>query len=237
MRRQRQVEDQDWIDSVYKAYVAAIGAGAAIFYLSPLFGTGDAAPSTVREAMARGPALVGVCISVLLLIGLRSGARGGPLAPEPADVGLVLLAPLRRPTALRSAAFRQVRGVVWAGMVVGLVGGTIAFRRLSGSAGAWLAVGIGVGVVAALAAWGAALIASGTRLHMRVATAIGMALVAWAAYDVATSATTSPATQLGRVALWPIEWSAAGLIGIALALGVAAGGLVVVGGVSIERAQ
>jgi hypothetical protein len=55
MRRERQVEDQDWIDSVYKAYLAAIGAGVAIFYLSPLFGSGDAAPSTVREVMDRDP--------------------------------------------------------------------------------------------------------------------------------------------------------------------------------------
>jgi hypothetical protein len=237
MRRHRQVEDQDWIDSVYKAYLAAIGAGAAIFYLSPLFGTGDAPASTIREVMARGPGIVGVCISVLILIGLRSGARGGPLAPEPADVGLVLLAPLRRPTALRSGAFRQARGVAFVGGVVGLVAGTIAFRRLPGSVGAWLAVGIGLGVLVALTAWGAALVASGTRLHMRTATAIGAVLVGWAAYDAATSATTSPATQLGRVALWPIEWSPEGLLGIALAIAVAVAGLAVVGGVSIERAQ
>jgi len=237
MRRERQVEDQDWIDSVYKAYLAAIGAGVAIFYLSPLFGSGDAAPSTVREVMDRGPGVVGVCISVLVLIGLRSGARGGPLAPEPADVNFVLLAPLRRPTALRSAAIRQARGVMFAGGVVGLVAGTIAFRRLPGSTGAWLAVGIGLGVLVALAAWGAALVASGTRLPMRVATAIGVVLVGWSAFDAVTKSTTSPASLLGRVALWPIEWSASGLIGIGCALGVAAVGLAVVGGVSIERAQ
>jgi hypothetical protein len=121
--------------------------------------------------------------------------------------------------------------------VVGLVAGTIAFRRLPGSVAAWLAVGIGIGMLVGLAAWGAALVASGTRLHMRAATAIGAVLVAWAAYDAATSSTTSPATQLGRVALWPIEWSAAGFIGIGSALGVVAVGLTVVGGVSIERAQ
>ena len=237
MRRRRQVEDQDWIDSVYKAYLAAIGAAVAIFYLSPLFGSGEATPSLVREVMDRGPGILGLCISVLVLIGLRSGARGGPLAPEPADISFVLLAPLRRPTALRSAASRQARGVVFTGAVVGLVGGTIAFRRLPGAPWAWLAVGIGIGVLAALVAWGAALVASGTGLHMRLATAIGVVLVAWATYDAAASATTSPATQLARVGLWPIEWSAPGLIGIGFALAVAVLGLTVVGGVSIESAQ
>ena len=66
----------------------------------------------------------------------------------------MLLAPLRRATVLRSAAMRQVRGVVFAGMVVGLVAGTIVFRRLPGSIGEWLAVGIGVGVLTVLAASG-----------------------------------------------------------------------------------
>ena len=231
------MEDQDWIDSVYKAYLAAIGAAVAIFYLSPLFGSGDAPPSLVREVTERGPGILGVCVSVLVLMGLRSGARGGPLAPEPADITFVLLAPLQRPTVLRSAAIRQARGVAFTGAVVGLVGGTIAFRRLPGSPWAWLAVGIGIGVLVALAAWGAALVASGTRLRMRTATAVGAVLVAWAAYDAIARATTSPATQLARVGLWPIEWSARGLLGIGLAVAVAALGFVVSGGVSIESAQ
>ena len=237
MRRRRQVEDQDWIDSVYKAYLAAIGAAVAIFYLSPLFGSGEATPSLVRQVTDHGPGILGVGIAILVLIGLRSGARGGPLAPEPADISFVLLAPLQRPTALRSSAVRQVRGVAFTGAVVGLVGGTIAFRRLPGSPWAWLGVGIGLGVLAALAAWGAALVASGTRLPMRVATAIGAVLVGWAVYDAVAGSTTSPATQLARVALWPIEWSAFGLLGIAGAVAVAVAGLAVVGGVSIESAQ
>lgn len=237
MRRQRQFEDTDWVDSVYKVYLVAIGAAVAIYYLSPIFGSGEAEPSVVQQVAERGPGGFGLCISVLILIGLRSGARGGPLAPEPADITFVLLAPLRRDTALRSAALRQVRGVVFTGGVVGLIGGTIAFRRLPGAIGAWLAVGTAIGVLTAIAAWGAALLASGTRMHIRVATAIGVVLVSWAAVDAIAQTATSPATQLARVGLWPMDWDPLGLIGIGLAVAIAAIGLAVVGGVSLEDAQ
>ena len=69
-----------------------------------------------------------------MLAGLRSGARGGPLAIEEAEVQYVLLAPVDRGAALRPAALRQMRIAALAGAVLGAVVGNFVFRRVPGLA-------------------------------------------------------------------------------------------------------
>ena len=41
-RRRRHLADVHWTDTLYKTYLTIALAGAAVFYLSPLFGTDDA---------------------------------------------------------------------------------------------------------------------------------------------------------------------------------------------------
>ena len=151
-RRRRHLADVHWTDTVYKTYLTIGLAGAAVFYLSPVFGTDDVSPATVQDVARRGPAVVGAVVALAVLLGLRSGTRGGPLALEDADVTHVLLAPVNRAVALRSAAARQARGVLFMGIVPGAVVGTLAALRLPGNTVAWIAVGTALGLVVALVA-------------------------------------------------------------------------------------
>jgi hypothetical protein len=233
-RRRRHLADVHWTDTVYKTYLTIALAGAAVFYLSPVFGSDDVSSATVREVVERGPAVVGAVVALAVLLGLRSGSRGGPLALEDADVTHVLLAPVDRAVALRAAAFRQARGVLFTGIVPGVVAGTLAALRLPGNSVEWIAVGAAVGLIVALAAWGAALVASGRHLAGSGATAIGWTLVAWSVLDVVFESTTSPATVLGKLAIAPLEWSPVSLVGVVPALLLPVAGLLLVGGTGLE---
>jgi hypothetical protein len=236
-RRRRHFEDQDWTDTAYKAYMGLIVAGLATFYLSPVFGEGPASATFLREVHDRGASTLGLIIAVGLLLGLRSGARGGPLALEESTVVHVLLAPISRGTALRSAALSQLRGIVFGSALAGAVAGTLASHRLPGSDASWIAAGAGLGVLVGLVVWGAALVGSGLRISMRAITCIAAVFIVWASVDVAVGTETSPTSQLGRVGLAPLHWSSWAPVGIALAIIVPIIGLAVVGGMSLEHAQ
>jgi hypothetical protein len=233
-RRSHYLREGDWVDSLYKAYVTAILAGLALFYLTLAFGNHRVDASTLRTISERGPAALGLLVAVLVALGLRSGAHGGPLAPEPADVTYLLLAPIPRGTVLRSAALRQSRGVVLVPAIAGAVAGSVTAGRLGGSRVEWILAGAAFGVLAAIATWGAALVASGSRMSAVRANVIAAVLVAWSVVDVATKTATSPTAQVGRVALLPLDWSWAAVLGVMLVVALAASGLAIVGNVSLE---
>ena len=91
--------------------------------------------------------MIGIAVALLVYAGLRSGARGGPLAIEAAEVRYTLLAPVSRRTALRPAALAQLRIATISGAIFGAVVGNFVFRRFPGSAVEW---------IGSLAAFGAA---------------------------------------------------------------------------------
>ncbi len=233
-RRRHYIREGDWVDSLYKAYLTVIITVVALFYLSAAFGTASAGASTVHDLEAQGPAFLGLAVAVLAALGLRSGAHGGPLALTAPDVTHLLLAPIPRSLVFRSAAWRQLRGVVLLPTIAGGVAGNIAAGHLDGNRVEWIVAGAAFGALAALLAWGCALIASSRRWTVRRANAIGATLVAWAAVDIALGAGTSPTAQLGRVALTPLAWSWLALIGIALPFAVVGLGLAWIGGTSLE---
>ena len=92
-RRRRYLEDVDWIDSLYKAYITALIAAGAIFFGSRLFGTHPVSASDLADVLRYGPAALGLVVALAVAAGLRSGTRGGPLALEAPDVTHILLAP------------------------------------------------------------------------------------------------------------------------------------------------
>src|SRR4029077_10404699 len=114
-----------------------------------------------------------------------------PLALEPPDVNHLLLAPIPRATVLRRAAFTQLRGVVFIGAVFGAIAGNLAAFRLPGERIEWVLSGTAFGALTVLAAWAAALLMSGNRVGTRLATWIGLLLIAWSAADLATHGHTS----------------------------------------------
>jgi hypothetical protein len=237
-RRRHYLRQLDWVDALYKAYLTAIAAGAATVFLSGALGDNRASPDGVATLAARGPAVLGLVVALLVAAGLRSGARGGPLALQPPDVHQILLAPIDRRLALRAPAVAQLRTRLFVGAVAGAVVGNLAFRRLPGKPGAWVAAGIAFFALAAAAAMGAALLASGRRIGPRAGAALGALVVAWSAADWALHVTSSPLTMLGRLGLAPLEggsWAAFGGAGALVAAALLAAGLASVGGTSLEH--
>jgi hypothetical protein len=239
-RRRRYVQRADVMEVLYRVY---LGGLAAIFILAFLAGAlheVPADPGGVESIRAHAPAVIGLAVALLILAGLRSGARGGPLAIEAAEVRYTLLAPVSRRTALRPAALAQLRIALIAGAIFGAVVGNFVFRRFPGTAVEWIGALAAFGAAVPIAVLGAALLACGRRLHIGVASAIGLALVAWSALDLALGWNSSPTTLLGDLATLPLQHGtdvALAAVAVALSLAVLAVGLLGIGGLRLEAAR
>jgi hypothetical protein len=240
-RRTRRLRDLDWIEVAYKAYIAAIVSLGTLFTSAAIVGDKPLQPHTVQQIQDNGPAIVGLVIAVAIMLGLRSGARGGPLALEPADVNHVLLAPADRAVVLRASAYRQARGVAMVGLVGGALAGLLLAQRIPNQSGTdvaeWIASGVATGAAAVIAVWGSALVASGRRWGRFLTAVIGLVLVAWSLADVFGKAITSPASMLGSLAFWPLDFRPLAIVGVLVALAIPVVGLLGIGDTSIEAAE
>ncbi len=236
-QRRRRTADFDVFEALYRVYITGLVAGVSLWLLSGVVGDKRVGPTTAARVAADGPQLVGCAVALALAVGLRAGARGGPLVIEAADVRHVLLAPVDRATALRGPALRLLRFGGAAGAGVGAVIGLLAFRRLPGPAAGWVGCGALVGLLTVDAALGAAMLAAGRRLGRVVVGALALAVLGWSAVDVAIGRATSPASLLGQLALWPLRWRPEAFGGVAVAAVVVLLGVVTVGGTSIEASE
>src|SRR4051794_26533085 len=132
-RRRRYRKELDWIDGLYRIYLAAISGAVGVALISGALTDARVDVQTVGDIASHGPALLGLLVAVGIAAGLRSGARGGPLALEAPEVQHVLLAPVDRATALRGLALRRLRTAMFVGAIVGVIAGNFAFRRLPGT--------------------------------------------------------------------------------------------------------
>lgn len=236
-RRRQRVAAIHWVDALYQVYITGLLSLVAVVALSGIIGGDKVSAQTVQDVRDHGAAVVGTLAAVAVFMGLRSGSRGGPLALERADVRHVLLSPVDRGVALRSPAWRQLRFLVFAGAVVGAVAGQLALRRLPGNPAEWIAVGALFGVTLVALFFGCALLASGTKTPSWLSTLVGGVLVAWSVGDATGRAPTAPATLVGTLAIWPLHFDPAGLIGPILGLGLVAVGMRLVAGTSLEAAE
>lgn len=236
-RKARRLGGSHFFDALYRAYLAAIAGGLGVTLLSGIVGDRPVAGSALADVGRAGPGVVGCVLASVILLGLRSGGRGGPLALEAADVRYVLLAPIDRDVALRQPALRHLRHTTFLGTVAGAVVGLLAFRRFPGEPLAWIGAGVLVGAAAALAMAGAAMVASGRRWGRHRCTAAGLPLVAWSLADAATGRITAPTSFAGEVALAPLGMRSVGLLSLAAAAVLAVAGVRAVGGISLEAAE
>jgi hypothetical protein len=239
-RRRRYVARADVMEVLYRVYLVAIAALFILAFLAGALHEVPADPSSIAGIRSDAPAIIGIAVAVLVLAGLRAGARGGPLAIEAAEVRYTLLAPVSRRTALRPAALAQLRTAVLGGAIFGAVVGNFVFRRFPGSAVEWIGSLAAFGALVPCAVLGAALVASGRKLRIGVASAAGLVLVAWSALDLALGWNSSPATMLGDLATLPLQhgtdaWLAA--LGALLTVALLVGGLLGIGGLALEAAQ
>jgi hypothetical protein len=240
-RRSRRLDELDWVEVAYKAYIAAIVSLGTLFTSAALVGDRSLGPGTVTDLRVDGPAVVGLVIAVAIALGLRSGARGGPLALEAGDVNHVLLAPVDRAVVLRASAYKQVRGVALVGLVGGALAGLLVAQRVPNTSSSdvvgWIVAGTVTGGAAVVAVWGSALVASGRRLNQWVTSLVGLVLVAWSLLDVFGGAITSPASALGALAFWPMEVRLVAIVGVVVAFAIPVVGLLGIGNTSIEATE
>ncbi|MBS1880684.1 MAG: hypothetical protein JST31_14325 [Actinobacteria bacterium] len=239
-RRRRYVEELDVMEILYRVYVGAIFAAIALGVLAGALHEAPASAAALDSIRVHAPPIFGIAVALGVLAGLRSGAHGGPLAIEPAEVQYTLLAPLDRSFALRPKALSQLRIAAIAGAVTGAVVGNFVFRRFPGSPVEWIAGLALFGALVPVAVLGAAMLASGRRLRPLLAGGAGVALVLWSVADLALGSTTSPTTMLGELATLPLQHGArivlAG-VGAVLALALVGAGLLRVGGILLEAAR
>lgn len=234
-RSRRRLAEVHWVDALYQAYLAALLSGAAVLAAASIVGDGDV--RTTDSLIADGEAVLGLVVSIVLTVGLRSGSRGGPLALDRADVRHVLLAPVDRVTALRGPAGRQLRFLLFAGVVVGATGGHLADRRLGGSGAAWTAFAVVATVATAAAAHALACCAAGLRLRPWVAGLVGVGLVGSSVAHVTDRIAWAPGAAVGGIALWPVRVRVEEVVALAVVVALVLVGLRLIGGVSLEQLE
>lgn len=240
LRRARQrtrVAQIHWVDALYHVYLAAVFGVIGIVVLASIVGGARLDARGMEEVARHGAAVLGLLPAVAVFVGLRSGSRGGPLALEGPDVRHVLLSAVDRGYALRGPALRQLRFFAFMGMVTGGVAGLFAQHRLGHNAAALMACGALYGLATVGLGAGSALIASGRRIPRWFATGVGMVLVAWQVGDALGDLPRAPASFLGKVPLWPVQFDAWGVVPLVLAVVLVAVGLAGIAGISIEHAE
>jgi hypothetical protein len=235
-RRRNRLADVHWVDALYRVYLAALASGIFLVFASSRLPDDRLTTDAAAEFAGWAPAWLGLVFAVAAGIGLRSGGRGGPLVLEAPVVVHELQAPVDRAAVLRTPVVKQLRFLVFAGLVVGGIVGEVSSRRLPVNVAAAIAASAAAFALAAVLAAGAAMIVSGRRIGWIVANVVAAFLVGWSVLDIATEHTTSPFTCLAQLAFWPIEFRPTALIGLAVVLLVVGVGFALRGGMSVEAA-
>jgi hypothetical protein len=204
-RRRRRLGDVEWFDIAYKVYLSAFFGGTAVIIASDWVGDEPATAAQITTAIGRGPALLGLVGALAVAFGLRSGAEGGPLSLEAADVRHLLLAPIDRRLVLLRPAVQRIRSAASVAALAGGVGGLLASQRLPGSATAWITSGAAAGAVVGVLFATVALVAHARRVPPWIATVVGTLAVAWQAAAIADPGDADvrgPFDTLGSLAMW-----------------------------------
>lgn len=236
MRRRRtrhRLGALDWFEVAYRVYLFGIFGGGTVLWISSSVNDATVAAGALTDVSRRGPAVLGLLAALAVSAGLRGGSHGGPLALEAADVTHVMLAPIDRRHALMRPAVQRVRSALSAGVGVGAVAGQLAGRRLPGSLVAWAAGGALYGATVAMLWVGAALVAHTTRLPRWLATAAGLAVVAWQGAAVAWRIP-GPADTAGSLGLWGWRQHPVDLAATVVAAAAAGAGILMLGRISVD---
>ena len=180
-RRKHRVEEMDWFEALYRVYLAAFLGGGAIFFLSGLVGDANFTASDMVNVHTHTPHVLGLITALVVFIGLRSGANGGPLAVEDAEVRHVLMAPVSHAQVLRHPAVQRFRTFVFAGAIAGGTANQLLGRRVpdAPALGLFAVYGAIAGAIIGLLFVTSALLAHGLRIARWMTTAIATVFFGW----------------------------------------------------------
>lgn len=237
VRRSRRLGDVAWGDLAYRVYTTALGTIVLVIFASGLIGDTPLTAAEVDRLGRVGPGWAGLVASAMVLIGARSGLRGGPVALEPADVHNLLLGPVPRWRVLLRPAIGTVgygsAAIAAAGALVGL----LVAQRAPGGNAAFIASGILFGLVAASTAFGVAMITASRLVDGRLLVVLALGLVAVSAAQVAEVISWSPLGLVGDIMFWPLRSAPVSLVMVVVAVVTVVLGLRSLDGLSIEMAQ
>ncbi|MEI8287101.1 MAG: hypothetical protein WCG15_07370, partial [Actinomycetes bacterium] len=204
-RRRHRVADMEWFEALYKVYIAAFLGGSAILFLSGLSTDTPLTTQQLANLSANTPHAVGLIAAVVVFIGLRSGANGGPIAVEEPEVRHVLLAPLNHAAVLRHPAIQRLRTFAFAGAIAGGTANQLLGRRVphAGTSLVMFAMwGALAGALMGMLFIIAALVVHGLGFARWMATAIATALAGWqVAVTFNNSHIAGPFDTIGSISL------------------------------------
>jgi hypothetical protein len=237
LRRRRQrnrLADVEWFDAAYRAYLFALFGGGGVLWVASLVGQGAVDANTVSQIDRHGPAVLGLFATLDVLVGLRTGAQGGPLALESADITYALLAPLPRRKVLARPAWQRVRSATGTTAALGAIAGNLAARRLPGSTSSWTISGAAWGATLAALWAGCALLAHARRMPLAAATTVGLALTTWQVVGVAVDTVPGPGDSLGSLAMWGWRQRPVDLLPVVVSVALCAAGLSAIGATRLD---
>jgi hypothetical protein len=215
-RRKRRVAEVEWFEALYRVYLTALVGGGAVLALSGMVKDTKLSASELANVTTHGPHVIGLVAALVVFLGIRSGANGGPVSVEEAEVRHVLLAPVPHDAVLRHPAIQRIRSMAFAGALAGGVAGELTSRRMvTGNMATWAiwcaVAGALIGSLFSISA----LLAHTLAIPRSACTAIAASLVGWqVAVTFGNTNIAGPFDTLGSIALWPLRFRAVDIVGI-----------------------
>ena len=236
-RRKHRVEEMDWFEALYRVYLAAFLGGGAIFFLSGLVGDANFTPSDMVNVHTHTPHVLGLITALVVFIGLRSGANGGPLAVEDAEVRHVLMAPVSHAQVLRHPAVQRFRTFVFAGAIAGGTANQLLGRRVpdAPALGLFAVYGAIAGAIIGLLFVTSALLAHGLRIARWMTTAIATVFFGWqVAVTLGDTDIAGPFDFVGSLSLGWSRVHIVDVVGVVVVLVISLLSITLVGRFSLE---
>jgi hypothetical protein len=241
-RQRRRLGDTDWYDIAYRVYLFALVGLALVVWVSDAIDgvIGDGIDSA--DLLERGPSVIGIIVVAAFALGVRSGADGGPIAIEVADIRHVLLSPISRRSVMLRPVAQRLRAAAFALGLGGAVLGQLIATEVEGSRTAWAAACGAFGAIVGVTFVATAVIAHTLRVPRWLATALAALALAWqgaVAWGIWHGETTelarlAPGNVAGRLALWGIDQRPLDVVAIAIAVAMAAAALAMGGRLRVE---
>ncbi len=237
-RRRHRVEDMDWFEAMYRVYITAFVGGGAILFLSGLAGDQALTGQALTNVTQNTPHVVGLVAALVVFLGLRSGANGGPIAVEEPEVRHVLLSPVSHSAVMRHPAIQRLRTYAFMGALAGGTANQLLSRRVPSSGtslAGWAIWGALAGAIVGSLFVIAALLAHALALPRWLTTAIATALLAWqTAVTFGDTNIAGPFDFTGSISLWWLRINSIDVVGIAVVAVLAVVAILVAGSLSLE---
>ena len=194
------------------------------------------------DLLERGPSIIGLLVVAAFALGVRSGADGGPVAIEVADIRHVLLSPISRRLVMLRPVAQRLRAAAFALGLSGAVLGQLIATEVEGSRTAWAAACGAFGAIVGATFVATAVIAHTLRTPRWLATTLAtvaiiwQAAVAWGIWNGETTglARVAPGNLAGRLALWGISQRWIDVLAVVAALAMSAAALALGGRLRVE---